>query len=168
MARRRVQLVGRGQLDWSLRSDERVTPCEGINARYLRPELLPFAASLATVDVSFISLRTVLPAVAACLEPPGEIVALVKPQFEVGRDRVGRGGIVRDPELHRGVLREVVAFAPSCGLGLVGCCASPIRGATGNAEFFVHLAQGRAPLALAETEAAIEAALCAVPAEGGA
>lgn len=135
--------VGRGQLDWSLRNDPRVQALEGVNARHLEPGRLPFAPSLAVVDVSFISLRLVLPAVAACMDRPGEIVALVKPQFEVGRESVGRGGIVRDPRLHRRVLEDL---APLTLIGLgrpVGVCASALPGATGNREFFLHWAAGR-------------------------
>lgn len=131
--------VGRGQLDWSLRNDDRVTPVEGVNARYLEPAALPFSPSLAVIDVSFISLELILPPVVACLSPGGEGVALVKPQFEVGRSRVGRGGIVRDPALHRAVLERLVAFAGRQGWGVAGVCAASIRGAEGNQEFFVHV-----------------------------
>jgi 23S rRNA (cytidine1920-2'-O)/16S rRNA (cytidine1409-2'-O)-methyltransferase len=134
--------VGRGQLDWKLRNDPRVVPLEGANARHLRASQLPFPVSLAVVDVSFISLRTVLPPVAACLTTPGEIVALCKPQFEVGRGRVGRGGIVRDPALHREVLEGLALWSAGAGLAVQGLCASPITGAEGNVEFFFHLAPG--------------------------
>jgi len=103
--------VGRGQLDWGLRCDPRVVPLEGINARYLEPTRLPALPRLAVIDVSFISLRLVLPAVAACLAPEGSIVALIKPQFEVGRGKVGKGGIVRDPSLHREAVAEIARFA---------------------------------------------------------
>ena len=144
--------VGRGQLDWTLRNDPRVVVLEGLNARSLTPAHLPFPVSLATVDVSFIGLHRILPAVTGCLEPSGEIVALVKPQFEVGRGRVGRGGIVRDPSLHLEVLTRVAASARAEGLGVVGACPSRLRGAEGNAEFFLHLARavpgmGEDPLA---------------------
>ena len=131
--------VGRGQLDWKLRQDPRVTVQEGVNARHLVPAHLPFEVTLAVADVSFISLKTVLPSVVACLTPPGEIVALAKPQFEVGRGRVGRGGIVRDPADHRAVLLDLAAWSAFSGLTLRGLTASPIRGAEGNAEFFLHL-----------------------------
>jgi 23S rRNA (cytidine1920-2'-O)/16S rRNA (cytidine1409-2'-O)-methyltransferase len=161
--------VGRGQLDWTLRHDPRVALLEGLNARYLTRETLPFEASLAVVDVSFISLRTVLPPVAACLTPPGEIVALVKPQFEVGRGRVGRGGIVRDPALHREVLERLCAWAGPWGLAVSGLCASPIRGAQGNVEFFLHLTVGGSglqgePLAQAVTDALARSAGASGPA----
>lgn len=136
--------VGRGQLDVSLRTDPRVCVLEGVNARRLGPGALPAAPSLAVVDVSFISLELVLPAVAACLEPGGEIVALVKPQFEVGRGRVGRGGIVRSREARRGVLERLACFVRERGWGLLAVAPSPVRGAEGNVEYFVHLAPDRA------------------------
>ncbi|HEX5044226.1 MAG TPA: TlyA family RNA methyltransferase [Candidatus Polarisedimenticolaceae bacterium] len=151
--------VGRGQLDWTLRQDPRVAVVEGVNARYLTPSLLPFAVTLACADVSFISLKRVLPSVAACLTPPGEIVALCKPQFEVGRGRVGRGGIVRDPAEHRAVLEDLCAFAAAGGLGVQGLCASPIRGTEGNAEFFLHLTPGAPSLSGSDLEDAVLAAL---------
>jgi 23S rRNA (cytidine1920-2'-O)/16S rRNA (cytidine1409-2'-O)-methyltransferase len=155
--------VGRGQLDWSLRNDERVHVVEGLNARLLTPELLPCRPSLATIDVSFISLRLVLPAVVACLEPGGEIVALVKPQFEVGREAVGRGGIVREPALHRDVLRRLVAFCGERRWAVAGIAASPIRGAEGNREFFLHLR----PAGNGLDPAAIEQAIAQVAPEAG-
>jgi 23S rRNA (cytidine1920-2'-O)/16S rRNA (cytidine1409-2'-O)-methyltransferase len=143
-ARRVVALdVGRGQLDWSLRKDPRVHVLEGINARHLTPAMLPWAPSLGVVDVSFISLRLVLPAVVECLAPGGELVALVKPQFEVGRGQVGRGGIVRDRTLHARVLVALHAFALARGWGIADACASRLRGAQGNQEYLVHLRPGR-------------------------
>lgn len=151
--------VGRGQLDWTLRQDPRVAVVEGVNARYLAPATLPFAVTLACADVSFISLKRVLPSVAACLTPPGEIVALAKPQFEVGRGRVGRGGIVRDPAEHRAVLEDLCAFGTDAGLGVRGLCASPIKGTEGNAEFFLHLVPGAPSLSREDVQAAVVAAL---------
>jgi 23S rRNA (cytidine1920-2'-O)/16S rRNA (cytidine1409-2'-O)-methyltransferase len=151
--------VGRGQLDWTLRNDPRVVPLEGVNARYLAPDALPFRPTLAVVDVSFISLEQVLPAVADCLEPGGEIVALVKPQFEVGRARVGRGGIVRDPALHREVLLRIAAFATGRGWGVRGVARSVVRGATGNVEFFLHMTPGVPGLAEDEIRARTEAVM---------
>jgi 23S rRNA (cytidine1920-2'-O)/16S rRNA (cytidine1409-2'-O)-methyltransferase len=143
-ARRVIALdVGRGQLDWSLRQDPRVHPLEGFNARHLEPALLPFPPSLVVVDVSFISLMLVLPGVASCLAQPGEIVALVKPQFEVGRSQVGRGGIVRDVSLHRGVLETLGHRAAERSWGPVGLAASVLRGADGNQEYFIHLVPAR-------------------------
>ncbi len=160
-ARRVIALdVGRGQLDWSLRTDPRVAVLEGINARGLFPEDLPFRPSLAVVDVSFISLELVLPAVAACCPgPDGEVVALVKPQFEVGRGKVGRGGIVRDPARHAEVLARIAAFASSRGLGVAGVVASALRGAEGNVEFFVHVRPSAPGLGAADLERRIREAL---------
>ena len=135
--------VGRGQLDWGLRRDPRVVVLEERNARYLVPEDLPYRPSLAVVDVSFISLRQVLVPVCACLAPEAEVVALVKPQFEVGRGRVGRGGIVRDPALHLEVLEGIVTFARDHRLSPRAVSRSPIAGAKGNVEFFLHLTPGR-------------------------
>jgi 23S rRNA (cytidine1920-2'-O)/16S rRNA (cytidine1409-2'-O)-methyltransferase len=150
-ARRLVALdVGRGQLDWTLRRDPRVRVLEGLNARHLVPALLPFLPYLAVVDVSFISLKLVLPKVVACLADPGEIVALVKPQFEVGRGRVGRGGVVRDLALHRSVLANLGRHAADSGWGPVDLCAAALRGAEGNQEYFLHLAPGSPGLDEAE------------------
>ncbi len=112
---------------------------DGINARYLAPQDLPFPPSLATVDVSFISLALVLPAMGRCVAAGGEIVALVKPQFEAGRASVGRGGIVREPEIHRRVLNQLVDGVAALGYGVAGCARSAITGADGNREFFLHL-----------------------------
>jgi 23S rRNA (cytidine1920-2'-O)/16S rRNA (cytidine1409-2'-O)-methyltransferase len=134
--------VGHGQLDWSLRNDPRVVVLEGCNARTLEPSDLPFRPSLAVVDVSFISLRQVLPSTCACLAPGADVVALVKPQFEVGRGRVGKGGVVRDPALWDDVLAEIVAFASEHDMGPAALARSAITGATGNVEFFLHLRPG--------------------------
>ncbi len=147
--------VGHGQLDWSLRQDPRVLPFEGINARYLRPDALPFRPSLVTVDVSFISLRLVLPAVRACLaDGPSDVVALVKPQFEVGRGQVGRGGVVRDPALHREVLTRLAADLEAARWSVLGIVASPLLGAEGNREFLMHLVIGAGKACRAEDDLA--------------
>ena len=137
--------VGRGQLDWSLRNDPRVAVIEGVNARHLAPDRLPFVPSLAVVDVSFISLALVVPAIVRCLVPGGEIVALVKPQFEAGRGSVGSSGVVRDPAIHLAVLRRIAALAREHRWGLRAIVPSPLRGAEGNVEFFVHLRPGEPP-----------------------
>jgi 23S rRNA (cytidine1920-2'-O)/16S rRNA (cytidine1409-2'-O)-methyltransferase len=144
--------VGEGQLDWSLRRDPRVVVMEGINARHLEERDLPERVDLAVVDVSFISLRLVLPALTPHLKPAAEVLALVKPQFEVGRGRVGRGGIVRDPRLHLEALRAAARAAESAGLSVCGACASPITGMEGNREFFLRLAAARPGLGAAERE----------------
>jgi len=151
--------VGRGQLDWSLRNDPRVHALEGVNARRLEPARLPFVPALAVIDVSFISLRLVLPAVVNCLAAGGEVVALVKPQFEVGRAAVGRGGIVRDGRLHHDVLLRIAEFARERGWGVADVCASPLRGSDGNREFFLRLRPDGGGLERAERERRIAAAL---------
>ena len=132
--------VGHGQLDWGLRNDSRVTVLERTNARELTAGQLPFAADLATIDVSFISLAKVLPAVAACLTGNGEVLALVKPQFELGRGRV-RGGVVRSPNERREALLAVARFARESGLAVTGFASSGLPGPKGNRETFVRLAR---------------------------
>lgn len=129
--------VGRGQLADALRRDPRVVSRERTNARDLAPELLGEPVSLAVVDVSFISLRLVLPPVARCLAPGGEVVALVKPQFEAGRGRAP-GGVVRDPAVHREVLARALDDARAAGLVPLGLAVSPLVGPAGNREFFLH------------------------------
>jgi 23S rRNA (cytidine1920-2'-O)/16S rRNA (cytidine1409-2'-O)-methyltransferase len=133
--------VGHGQLDWRLRTDPRVVVLEKVNARTLAPEQLPPVArssDIITVDVSFISARLVLPALVPCLASGGDVVVLVKPQFEAGRDEVGRGGIVRDGAVHARVVKDVGEAGAALGLEWRGSCESPITGAEGNREFFVH------------------------------
>jgi 23S rRNA (cytidine1920-2'-O)/16S rRNA (cytidine1409-2'-O)-methyltransferase len=126
---------GTNQMVWSLRTDERVELRENTNARTLRPKDFERPFDLAVIDVSFISLTKVLPAVAPLLKPKGQVVALIKPQFEVGRSEVGKGGIVRDSEKHERVIREVNAFAAELGLMVSGTIHSPILGGKGNKEF---------------------------------
>ncbi len=136
--------VGKGQLDPAMRNDPRVVVMEGKNARFLKPEEFVTPPNLATVDVSFISLEKVLDATISCLTESGEVIALVKPQFEVGRGQVGKGGVVRDREKHRQVLLRLVEFAAGKGWAVLGVTASPLRGPKGNREFFLHIArQGR-------------------------
>jgi 23S rRNA (cytidine1920-2'-O)/16S rRNA (cytidine1409-2'-O)-methyltransferase len=129
--------VGHGQLDARLRNDERVVVREKVNARTLSRDHVPEPVGLAAIDVSFISLRLVLPAVAPLVERGGVVVVLVKPQFEAGRAEVGKGGIVRSVDVRRRVVREVEDFGTSLGLELAGSIASPIRGARGNEEFLL-------------------------------
>ncbi len=129
--------VGYGQLAWSIRQNPRVHVLERVNIRDL--DRLPVPADLATIDVSFISLRVVVPRVQRLLSPPGDVIALVKPQFEVGKGRVGKGGIVRDPAQHGHVLQELRDFAGTIGYRTVAEIPSPILGAKGNREFFIHL-----------------------------
>jgi len=125
--------VGYGQLAWSLRNDVRVVVMERTNARYLTA--LPEMVDLATFDVSFISLQLVVSAAVEWLKPDGQIVALIKPQFEAGRRDVGKGGVVRDSDVHERVLNDVVGEAASLGLGLRGLMVSPLKGPSGNIEF---------------------------------
>jgi 23S rRNA (cytidine1920-2'-O)/16S rRNA (cytidine1409-2'-O)-methyltransferase len=132
--------VGYGQLAWRLRQDPRVVVYERTNIRSI--EGLPEPVDLATIDVSFISLDLVWPHVVKLLEPRGEILALVKPQFEAGREHVGRGGVVKDPQVHRQVLQRVIQGACREGLRLRGLTASPLKGPAGNVEFFVYLSLG--------------------------
>jgi 23S rRNA (cytidine1920-2'-O)/16S rRNA (cytidine1409-2'-O)-methyltransferase len=134
--------VGRGQLHEKVRRDPRVVVRDRTNARSLSPEVVPEPCSLAVMDVSFISVRQILPALRSVLGPGAEAVVLVKPQFEVGRFQVGRGGIVKDKSLHLSALAEVAAFAQDRGWGVRAACASPLPGAEGNREFFLHLVPG--------------------------
>ena len=133
--------VGYGQLVWRLRADARVRVHDRTNVRNLRPEDLGGVVDLAVADLSFISLRTVLPALAACTAPGGELLPMVKPQFEVGRERLGAGGVVRDPDLRRDALGAVAAASRELGLALRGAVASPLPGPSGNVEFFLRLAR---------------------------
>jgi 23S rRNA (cytidine1920-2'-O)/16S rRNA (cytidine1409-2'-O)-methyltransferase len=126
--------VGRAQLDWRLRQDERVVVVEGVNARFLGPDDLPFGVDLVCIDVSFISLRLVVPPVLDHLRGDGWLICLVKPQFEAGREQVGSGGVVRDEEVRRRVIDERVAQLRELGLELVGVVPSPIQGPKGNLE----------------------------------
>jgi len=132
--------VGRGQLHESLRADSRVVVLERVNARHLTAREVPEACSLATVDVSFISVTKLLAPLRTVLAPEADVLVLVKPQFEVGRGQVGRGGIVKAPEKHLQALRDVAAAAQSeAKLAVVAACPSPILGMEGNREFFLHL-----------------------------
>ena len=134
--------VGYGQLAWKLRNDARVVIFEKTNVRYLELRALPMAADLATIDVSFISLKLVLSQVKTLLIPGGEIIALIKPQFEVGKGKVGKGGVVRSLEEHLRVIDEVKNAARQLGFMVRGVTESPLMGPKGNKEFLMHLAQG--------------------------
>jgi 23S rRNA (cytidine1920-2'-O)/16S rRNA (cytidine1409-2'-O)-methyltransferase len=138
-ARRVIALdVGHGQIDWKLRNDARVHVIEGFNARRLTPADIPETVGIVVIDVSFISLRQILPAVPAVLVPGGDVVALVKPQFEAGRNEV-RKGVIRDPLVHARVLDEVTAAGAEVGLTRVASTPSPITGQKGNVELLLHL-----------------------------
>jgi 23S rRNA (cytidine1920-2'-O)/16S rRNA (cytidine1409-2'-O)-methyltransferase len=142
--------VGRGQLHEKLRRDPRVVVLDRVNARSLSPHVVPEPCALAVADVSFISVRKILPALLSVLAPGATAVVLVKPQFEVGRFQVGRGGLVKDPALHLQALRDVAGEAQRLGYAVRGACPSPLPGAEGNREFFLRLEPGGGALA-AET-----------------
>lgn len=132
--------VGYGQLHWTLRNDPRVAPIERTNARHLKA--LPGPVQLIVADLSFISLALILPVVHGLLDPGGDAVVLIKPQFEAGREAVGKGGVVRDPAVHREVLARFVGMARAAGFGVWGITPSPLKGPAGNVEFLAHLVQG--------------------------
>jgi 23S rRNA (cytidine1920-2'-O)/16S rRNA (cytidine1409-2'-O)-methyltransferase len=135
--------VGYGQLDWKLRNDPRVVVLEKTNIRYLEMNALPARVNLATIDVSFISLKLVLPAVKRLLDPGAEVVALIKPQFEVGKGQVGKGGVVHSSEDHRRVIDEIASTAAGLGFHLHGVIESPLLGPKGNKEFLIYLSLPR-------------------------
>ena len=135
--------VGYGQLDWKLRKDPRVTVLEKTNIRYLEPDALPGRAELASIDVSFISLKLVLPRLKLLLSPRHEVIALIKPQFEVGKGKVGRGGVVRSSQEHERVIAAMTTAAIEQGYHVVGVIESPLLGPKGNKEFLMYL---RAPV----------------------
>ncbi len=153
--------TGRGQLHESLRGHARVVLRERTNARHLSPGDVPEACSLAVMDVSFISVRKILPALRSVLTPTAEVVVLVKPQFEVGRAQVGRGGLVKDKALHAQALREVARAAQEdAGFSVVAACPSPITGSEGNREFFLHLRAGGIAIPQGALDALVERATC--------
>ena len=148
--------VGYGQLDWKLRNDPRVTVMERTNARYLTAEDLPLRPTLGVMDVSFISITKILPAAAAIMGENGEFISLIKPQFEAGRDRVGKKGVVRDAQVHLDVVKEILHFIDAdMGWTAQNLSFSPIKGPEGNIEFLVHiLPKERATHSVTEQEAA--------------
>ena len=131
--------VGYGQLAWKLRTDERVVNLERTNLRYVTREQIPDPIDLAVMDVSFISVRLIIPALLPLLKPEADLICLIKPQFEAGREDVGKKGVVRDSEVHVRVVSEILAFAESEGLSVLGLDFSPIRGPEGNIEYICHL-----------------------------
>jgi 23S rRNA (cytidine1920-2'-O)/16S rRNA (cytidine1409-2'-O)-methyltransferase len=151
--------VAYGELDWRLRGDERVTVVERTNARELEPGRLPYAPDLITVDVSFIGLAKVLPALAACAAPAFDLLALVKPQFEAGRELVGKGGVVRNPAARVAALVSVGETASALGMSVLGYCSSGLPGPAGNRESFIWCAEA----ARAGVEDLRAAALAAEP-----
>ena len=148
--------VGYGQLAWPVRSDERVTVLERTNVRDLTTDMLPFVPDLVVGDLSFISLRLVLPPLAAVATPAADLALMVKPQFEVGKELVGAGGVVRDPALRSDAVRRIAVAAWDLGLGTAGVVASPLPGPSGNVEYFLHLRRGAQPLDDADLARAIE------------
>jgi 23S rRNA (cytidine1920-2'-O)/16S rRNA (cytidine1409-2'-O)-methyltransferase len=134
--------VGRGQLAWNLRTDPRVTVLDGVNVRNLTPGQAGPPPGLVTADLSFISLALVVPALVACAAPDADFVLMVKPQFEVGKDKVGPGGVVKDPALRAAAVMSVATAALKHGLGAQGVVASPLPGPSGNVEYFLWLRRG--------------------------
>ncbi len=131
--------VGYGQLDWKIRSDPRVVVMERTNVRYVTPEQLGEPLDLSVIDVSFISLKIVLPVIKTFLKPTGQVLCLIKPQFEAGKDKVGKKGVVREPETHKEVLDNFVALTQEIGFTILGLTFSPVKGPEGNIEFLAHL-----------------------------
>ena len=131
--------VGYGQLDWKIRSDERVVVMERTNIRYVTPEDLGEPLDLSVIDVSFIGLEIVLPTIKTLLKPTGQVLCLIKPQFEAGKENVGKKGVVRDPKIHKMVLDNFVALVDSLGFRILGLTFSPVKGPEGNIEFLGHL-----------------------------
>lgn len=150
--------VGYGQLDWKIRSDPRVVVMERTNIRYVTPEQLGEPLDLSVVDVSFISLKIVLPALKALLKPTGQVLCLIKPQFEAGREKVGKKGVVRDPETHKEVLDMFVQLASELQMNILGLTFSPVKGPEGNIEFLGHLTMDDVPGIIPDTAAVVTAA----------
>lgn len=148
--------VGYGQLAWKLREDPRVVCMERTNARYLTHEQIPDELDFASIDVSFISLKLILPAVANVLKDGGYVASLVKPQFEAGREKVGKKGVVRDPAVHKEVLEHYLEHAREAGFGVLGLTYSPIRGPEGNIEYLGFLQKGAETTAAFDLDALVE------------
>lgn len=159
--------VGYGQLDWKLRGDERVVCMERTNARYLTHEQIPNELDFASVDVSFISLGLILPALAGLLKPDGCAVCLVKPQFEAGREKVGKKGVVRDPEVHLEVLEHFLGHAKENNFTVLGLTYSPIRGPEGNIEYLGYLSRAGETQPEHDLRALVEASHAALEGKGG-
>ena len=147
--------VGYGQLAWSLRTDERVVVLDRTNVRSLAPEQVGEPVDLVVADLSFIPLGLVLPALLRCAKPGADLLPMVKPQFEVGKERLPAGGVVRDPALRASAVQQVADQAAALGLGVAGVVASPLPGPSGNVEFFLHLRTGAPPLAAEDLARAV-------------
>ena len=159
--------VGYGQLDWKLRSDARVVCMERTNARYLTHEQIPDELDFASVDVSFISLKLILPALAGLLKPDGHAVCLVKPQFEAGREKVGKKGVVRDPAVHLEVLEHFLEHAKESRFTVLGLTYSPIRGPEGNIEYLGYLSRAEEEPPVHDLKALVEASHAALEEKKG-
>jgi 23S rRNA (cytidine1920-2'-O)/16S rRNA (cytidine1409-2'-O)-methyltransferase len=159
--------VGYGQLAWPIRTNDRVVVLERTNVRTLTPEIIGGTVDVTVADLSFISLRLVLPALAACTSPDGDLALMVKPQFEVGKERVGTGGVVRDWRLRAEAVLDVAAAAAERGLGVAGVTASPLPGPSGNVEFFVWFRRDAPAADQAEIEGVVAAGPGTRVASGG-
>ena len=148
--------VGYGQLDWKIRSDPRVVVMERTNIRYVTPEQLGEPLDLSVVDVSFISLKIVLPAIKALLKPTGQVLCLIKPQFEAGKEKVGKKGVVRDPQVHLEVLEHFLEHAANAGFFVKDITFSPIKGPEGNIEYLGYLEAGEGPAWTGDLQALVE------------
>ena len=149
--------VGYGQLAWSLRNDERVVNMERTNIRYISSELIPEPLDICVMDLSFISVKLVLPAVCALLKDNAQLVCLIKPQFEAGREEVGKKGVVRDKAVHLSVIESVLSFAPTVGMTVMGLDFSPIKGPEGNREYLCYMKKGVHEAGLINAAAVVEA-----------
>ena len=150
--------VGYGQLDWKIRSDERVVVMERTNIRYVTPEDLGEPLDLSVIDVSFIGLEIVLPTIKTLLKPTGQVLCLIKPQFEAGKENVGKKGVVRDPKIHKMVLDNFVSLVHSLGFRILGLTFSPVKGPEGNIEFLGHLTLDDVPGIVPDTADVVEQA----------
>lgn len=149
--------VGYGQLAWSLRQDVRVINMERTNIRYISSDQIPEPIDMAVMDLSFISIKLVLPAVCSLLKDGGELVCLIKPQFEAGREEVGKKGVVRDKGVHLSVIESILDFAPSVGMTVMGLDFSPIKGPEGNIEYLCYMKKGSFDAAIIDAQAIVEA-----------
>lgn len=149
--------VGYGQLAWSLRNDERVVNMERTNIRYISSEQIPEPLDICVMDLSFISVKLVLPAVCALLKDDAQLVCLIKPQFEAGREEVGKKGVVRDKAVHLSVIESVLSFVPTVGMTVMGLDFSPIKGPEGNREYLCYMKKGVHEAGLINAAAVVEA-----------
>lgn len=149
--------VGYGQLAWSLRNDERVVNMERTNIRYISSEQIPEPLDICVMDLSFISVKLVLPAVCALLKDDAQLVCLIKPQFEAGREEVGKKGVVRDKAVHLSVIESVLSFAPTVGMTVMGLDFSPIKGPEGNREYLCYMKKGVHKAGLINAASVVEA-----------